>query len=500
MTRRTPVLIAIATLALAAKPAADRFKTKLSGDLQIQQALNRLTFGARPGDIEQVKKLGLKQWIDRQLHPELIAENPKLDQKLAPMKTLSMSAPEMADAYPPPQAIRAMAEGKTKLPEDPEKRQQVTALIAIYNRRKNGSQETLTAAQKKSLAQYQPPAQTVASELVEAKLYRAAYSERQLAEVMTDFWFNHFNIFIDKGPDKYLTTSYERDAIRPSVLGKFGDLVRATAHHPAMLYYLDNWQSTTVTKGRGKGLNENYARELMELHTLGVDGGYTQPDVVEVARCFTGWTIRGDTRGRAGLFGGEFFFNPRVHDNGEKTVLGVKIPAGGGQADGDKVIDILLHHPSTAKFIARKLAVRFVADEPPAALVDRMAAAFTQSEGDIAKVMAVMIQSREFLSEGAYQSKMKSPLELVVSAVRASRAELERPAQLANLLKTMGQPLYRKQEPTGYSNNGEDWTNSAALLARLNFAVALEQNKAPGLRVPSIPPGLQLRAPEFQKR
>ena len=500
MTRRPHVLIAFVTLALAAKPVADKFKTKLPGDLLIQQALNRLTFGVRPGDIGHVKKSGLKKWMDRQLHPQSVAENSKVEQKLAAMKTLTMSAAEMAEAYPPPQAIRAMAEGKAKLPEDPEKREQVTALIAIYNRRKNASQDALTPAQKKSLAQYQPPVQTVSSELVEAKLYRAAYSERQLAEVMADFWFNHFNVFLDKGPDKYLTTSYERDAIRPFVLGKFGDLVRATAHHPAMLFYLDNWQSTTVNKGRGKGLNENYARELMELHTLGVDGGYTQQDVIEVARCFTGWTIRADSRGRAGLFGGEFAFNPRGHDHGEKIVLGVTIPVGGGQTDGDQVIDILLHHPSTAKFIARKLAVRFVADEPPAALVDRMAAAFARSEGDIAKVMAVMLESREFWSEGAYQSKMKSPLELVISAVRATGAELERPGPLANLLKTMGQPLYRKQEPTGYSNNGEDWTNSAALLARLNFVVALEQNKAPGLRVASLPPGLRLRAPEFQKR
>ena len=480
--------------------AADAYKSKLSHDLQIQHTLNRLTFGARPGDAEAVKKLGLKKWIDRQLHPSSIAESPRLDEKLADLKTLPMSAAELVDAYPPPPVIRAIAEGKATLPDDPAKRDQLSALVAIYNRRKNASAEKLTPAQRKTLLLNPPPGQTVAGELVEAKLYRAVYSERQLNEVMADFWFNHFNVFLDKGADRYLTTSYEREAIRPYVLAKFGDLLRATAHHPAMLFYLDNWQSTVVGKGRAKGLNENYARELLELHTLGVDGGYTQQDVIEVARCFTGWTIRPDGRGRAGLYGGEFHFAPRLHDDGEKTVLGVKIAAGGGQQDGERVLDILMHHPSTARFIARKLALRFVADNPPAELVDKLAAVFTKSDGDIARVMAALFESREFWSEGAYQSKMKSPLELVVSAVRAAGADVERPLALANLLKTMGQPLYRKQEPTGYSNNGEDWSNSAALLARLNFAVALEQNKAPGVRIPSNAPSLNLRAPTFQKR
>lgn len=500
MNRRIAISASLLCLAVAAKPAADLFKNKLSGDLQIQHALSRLTFGARPGDAAFVKKLGLKKWISLQLHPPSIAESPKLEEKLAGLKTLTMSAPDMAETYPPPQVIKAMAEGKAKLPEDPARREQMSALVAIYNRRNHGVEERLTLAQKKSLLLNPPPGQTVAAEIVEAKLYRAVYSERQLSEVMTDFWFNHFNVFLDKGPDRYLTTSYERDAIRPHVLGKFGDLLRATAQHPAMLFYLDNWQSTVAAKGRAKGLNENYARELMELHTLGVDGGYTQQDVVEVARCFTGWTIRPDGRGRAGLYGGEFVYDPRLHDLGEKTVLGVKIPAGGGQADGEKVLDLLLRHPSTAKFMARQLATRFVADDPPAALVDRLAAKFHESGGDIAKVMETMLESREFLSEGAYQSKMKSPLELVVSAVRAAGAEVERPLALANLLKTMGQPLYRKQEPTGYSNNGEDWSNSASLLARLNFAVALEQNMASGVRVATLPPGLDLRAPAFQKR
>ena len=502
MTHRRNILLALIGCAFAATAAPDRVQKKLANHVLVSHALSRLTFGARPGDVEAVKKLGLKKWIDRQLHPEMMAENPKLDEKLAGLKTIALSASEMAAAYPPPQVIKAMAEGKLALPEDPAQREQLSALVTMYKRRQNGSDEKLTPAQRKSLLLTPPPGQTVAAELVEAKLYRATYSERQLQEVLADFWFNHFNVFLDKGADRYLTTSYERDAIRPFVLGKFRDLLRATATHPAMLFYLDNWQSTVVAKGKAKGLNENYARELMELHTLGVDGGYTQQDVGEVARCFTGWTIRpaGGARGRAGVYGGEFFFNPRLHDTGEKTVLGVKIAAGGGEQDGEQVLDILARHPSTARFIARKLAMRFVADDPPAALVERMAATFRKSDGDLAKAMSTLLESREFWSEGAYQSKMKSPLELVVSAVRAADAELERPLALANVLRTMGQPLYRKQEPTGYSNNGEDWTNSAALLARMNFAVALEENKAPGVRVAARPAALNLRAPEFQKR
>ncbi len=493
MMRRLVLSLGLLSVAFAAK-------SKLSNEQQLQHALNRLTFGARPGDVEAVKKLGLKKWIARQLHPEQIPESPRLEARLAGMKTLSLSARTLAEAYPPPQAIKAIAEGKASLPDDPEQRERLQALVTVYNRRQKGSDEKLTAAQRKNLLLTPPPAQTVAAELVEAKLLRAAYSERQLSEVLTDFWFNHFNVFLDKGPDRYLTTSYERDAIRPHVLGKFSDLLRATAHHPAMLFYLDNWQSTAAGKGRARGLNENYARELLELHTLGVDGGYTQQDVLEVARCFTGWSIQPEVSGRAGLYGGEFIFHPRQHDDGEKTVLGVKIPAGGGQNDGERVLDIVARHPSTARFLARKLAVRFVADNPPEALVQRLAEVFRKSEGDLTKVMAALFESKEFWDETAYQSKMKSPLEFVVSALRASGAELERPLALANLLRTMGQPLYRKQEPTGYSNTGEDWTNSASLLARMNFAVALEQNKAPGVRIGALPEGLSLRTPEFQKR
>lgn len=469
--------------------SADRFEQKLSNEKQVSHALDRLTFGARPGDAELVKKIGVKKWIDQQLDPQSIPENPVLEAKLGTLKTISMTSAEMVKAYPPPQ------------------------VLAAQKKKADAGGDTLPSAPSAPMA-VRRPVQTVARELVEQKIDRAVMSERQLNEVLADFWFNHFNVFLDKGADRYLTTSYERDAIRPHVLGKFSNLLRATAEHPAMLFYLDNWQSISKeagerlarfrknNKGPVRGLNENYGRELLELHTLGVDGGYTQQDVIEVARCFTGWTIRnpemGAGAGRAGLFGGSFYFDARVHDRGAKTVLGVKIPAGGGKEDGLRVLEIVAHHPSTAKFISRKLATRFVADNPPAALVERMAKTFTRTDGDLKAVMRTMLESREFWSEGAYKAKLKSPLELVASALRASGAEVANPVALAGLLQQMGQPLYRKQEPTGYSNNGEEWMSSNALLARMNFAVALEKNKLNGVTVKGT--AVNAGAPEFQRR
>jgi uncharacterized protein (DUF1800 family) len=347
------------------------------------------------------------------------------------------------------------------------------------------------------------PWQIVARELNEAKLQRVVHSNRQLDEVLADFWFNHFNVYLGKGADRHLVTAYERDAIRPHVLGKFRELLEATAKSPAMLFYLDNWQSAALAgpperipaNRRRRGLNENYGRELLELHTLGVDGGFTQKDVKEVARCFTGWTIERPQRG------GEFIFNPRLHDTGEKTVLGVTIPSGGGIEDGEKVLDIVARHPSTARFISYKLAQRFVADEPPESLVTRMAATFRKSDGDIRSVMRTMIDSREFWSEGAFRSKVKSPLELVASAVRAVNGDVESGFALANRIAQLGEPLYRKVEPTGYSNSSEAWLNSGGLVARMNFAVDLASGKVPGVKVAAASAsGLSLGSPEFQKR
>jgi uncharacterized protein (DUF1800 family) len=514
-----------------------QFFASLSRDQKIIQALNRLTFGPRPGDFAQVKAMGLKKWIDLQLHPDRIAESPQLEAKLKWLDTLGMSQSELAAKYPPRQVVLQMVRGRLPLPTDPDQRMMIQRLAARYDRQlagKNGTPERplpmssiLTPEQMRIVQRGSPqekvelfrslsgeqqdkwiesmpqglrfqminfvppdvrrklekangPERVVAQDLMEAKLLRAVYGTRQLEEVLIDFWYNHFNVFLDKGADRYLTTIYERDAIRGHVFGKFHDLLLATAKSPAMLFYLDNWQSAgpSSRRGRSRGLNENYGRELMELHTLGVDGGYTQRDVTEVARCFTGWTIKGIEKGS-----GEFYFNPQMHDNGEKTVLGVKIPAGGGESDGLKVLEIVSHHPSTARFISRKLAQRFVADNPPPSLIDKMAKTFLQKDGDLREVMKTMFDSREFWSRGAFRSKMKSPLEMVASSVRALRADVDYGVALVQQVAQLGQPLYRKLEPTGYSNQSQDWMNSASLLARMNFGLALVSGKIPGVKV-----------------
>jgi uncharacterized protein (DUF1800 family) len=549
-TPATPIIVALALLAVAASPiaakkaldSAAKFQHKLKADKQIEHALNRLSFGARPEDAATVKKMGLKRWIEQQLNPAALPENPALVAKLAPLETLTLSTAELAKRYPAPQVLLAVATGKMDMPQEPELRELYERLSARYKVRIDAKENKIadkkglerpermeepakpaavpevtdiarrrlggaTTEQRSKILRSFAPQQAVAGELTEAKIYRAVYSERQLEEVLTDFWFNHFNIYLDKGADKWLTTAFERDAVRPHVLGNFKDLLRATAEHPAMLFYLDNWQSISndtgeklrrvAPKAKTRGLNENYARELMELHTLGVDGGYTQKDVQEVARCFTGWTIREPNRG------GEFYFAPRAHDNGEKTVLGVTIPAGGGVNDGLQVIDILAKHPSTAKFLSRKLAMRFVADEPPPALVNRMAASYLKTGGDLKAVLRTMIDSPEFFSEGAYLAKMKSPLEMVAGALRATGATVTNALPVSQAIANMGQPLYRKQEPTGYSNNGEEWVNSAGLLARINFALGLSENKIPGVKIDSTQYGAvakSMGAPEWQRR
>jgi uncharacterized protein (DUF1800 family) len=550
--RNWMVLPLAGALCLAAVPPR-QFQKQLDGDQRILQALNRLTFGPRPGDLQEVKAMGLKKWIDRQLHPERIAENPVLVEKLEILDTLNMSGSELVRNYPTPQMVRQMVNGQLPFPSDPDRRLMLTKLMEKFEQRqgKGGDapsapepagprqlrafrqgtpqqrletfqalsrekQDELIGAMPPGLRQglfaiappelrrrvelASGPQQVVARDLSEGKLLRAVYSNRQLDEVLADFWFNHFNVYLDKGADRYLVTAYERDVIRPRVLGKFKDLLEATAKSPAMLFYLDNWQSVgpDAPQARGKkgarGLNENYGRELLELHTLGVDGGYTQVDVTEAARCFTGWTIFQPQRG------GEFVFNRRVHDDGAKTVLGVKIPAGGGISDGEKVLDIVARHPSTARFISKQLAMRFVADDPPASLVDRMAETFRKTDGDLRAVMKTMLESREFFSEGAYRTKLKSPLEVVASAVRSVNGEVDYAFPLANQVAQLGQPLYRKQEPTGYSNSSQEWLNSGGLLARMNFGLQLADNKIPGVKVAASTGGIALGSPEFQKR
>ncbi len=548
--RRT-VLVALASACLAVIPAisADqsrRFARQLSKADRITHALNRLTFGPRPNDAGRVRAVGLKKWIGLQLNPARIVENPILEAKLKPLDTLRMSSAELVENYPPPQLVRQMAAGQVPFPADPGRRLLIEKLAArlatpdvapmrppARGLRAGSPLERLqsflslpAAAQDEVIAALPPgarqmllpvsppeirrkilllsgPPQVVARDLMEAKLLRAVYSNRQLQEVLVDFWYNHFNVFLDKGADRYLVTEYERNAIRPHVLGKFRDLLEATAQSPAMLFYLDNWQSAGAAPPRRpfananrprRGLNENYGRELLELHTLGVDGGYTQKDVTEVARCFTGWTIIQPQRG------GAFTFNPRLHDPCEKVVLGVTIPAGGGMQDGLRVLDILARHPSTAHFISWKLVRRFVADDPPPALVDRMARTFLKSDGDLRVVMKTMLDSKEFWSEGAFRSKIKSPLEVVASALRVSGAGIDSAFNLVNQVAQLGQPLYRKQDPTGYSDSSRDWVNSAGLLARMNFAVQLANNRVPGVRMERAIPAAELGSPEFQKK
>jgi uncharacterized protein (DUF1800 family) len=478
-------------------------------DKTIVHVLNRLGFGPAPGDVERVRRFGLDKYIEQQLQPARIADD-AMASRLAGFETLTKSARELAVAY----FIPAQMERR--------RAQQQAANDPSINVEGAGKRAMRTPQQIEAMQ----AERQVLVELSQQKVLRAAYSERQLEEVMVDFWFNHFNVFAGKGQTRLYLTEYERDAIRPHVFGKFRELLGATAESPAMLFYLDNWQSTapegTATAGpdrnpnrprmragqsgrrppprrtpadsaamarprpaapeqaaqnrRRRGLNENYARELMELHTIGVDGGYTQKDVQEIARAFTGWTIANPRQG------GGFQFETRMHDDGEKTVLGHRIKAGGGKKDGEQVLDILAAHPSTARFIATKLARRFVADVPPAALVDRAAARFRATGGDIREVVRAIITSPEFFAQGAYRAKVKTPFEFVASAVRASSVETADAQLLVQAMRNLGMPLYGCQPPTGYADRADAWVNTGALLNRMNFAVALTGGRARGLR------------------
>jgi uncharacterized protein (DUF1800 family) len=533
-----------------AKVQAKLFQKKLSKDEQILHALDRLTFGPRPGDVERVQRIGLKKWIFEQLHPDRMDENPVLETQLQALESLRMTPLEALQHYPSQQMIRAIANGKQPLPDDLLLRASVERLIARYKMKqaqaglavtpsdanadlepvraleqvlspaeletvRNGNgekkrellesmpqeriEDMLIAMNQKQRQQLFPPApstirreimllnspqQVVAYDLLDSKMLRAVESTRQLGEELDDFWFNHFNVFYEKGSDRFMIPQYEREAIRPHVLGQFRDLLEATAKSPAMLFFLDNFESVRAdidmnNKNRKvkRGLNENYGRELMELHTLGVNGGYTQKDVTEVARCFTGWGIQEPRKG------GGFFYDDKLHDKGQKIVLGHVIAAGGGINDGEQVLDILARHPSTAHFISKQLAQRFVADNPPEALVKSMARTFLSTNGSIREVMKTMLNSKEFWSEGAYRAKVKSPFEMVASSARALDAHVIDGWALANQVGTLGEPLYRKLEPTGYSNLSSEWVNSAALLGRMNFALQLAQNKVESVKV-----------------
>ena len=427
--------------------------------------LNRIGFGPRPGDVSRVRDLGLQHYIDQQLRPDRIPDA-DTDARLAALTTIRMSEEAIRTQFEQPQ---------------------------IEARR----QRQLAGAGNGTEAQPPPPSpemqarnNQVMLELSQQKLLRAIYSERQLQEVLTDFWFNHFNVDARKGRDRFLLTTYEREAIRPHVLGKFRDLLEATAKSPAMLFYLDNWMSAAPDALRPgaraalrpgnrqrQGLNENYGRELMELHTLGVDGGYTQQDVTDVARAFTGWTIGNPRQG------GGYTFDRRRHDGGEKLVLGHRIAAGGGESDGEQVLDILAAHPSTSRFIATKLARRFVSDTPPEALVDRAAARFRATDGDIREVMRTILSSPEFFAPAAYRAKIKSPFEFIVSAMRTTAAEVQDATPLVRALQQLGMPLYACQPPTGYKDTAEAWVNTGALVNRMNIALALSSNRMRGVAI-----------------
>jgi len=595
--RRAAALFSILTLLSATfvagvsaqRPKSQAAVTKLSEEQRVLHVLNRLGFGARPGDVERVKAMGIEKYLAQQLEPSKI-EDAAADAKVQNLEVLRMTTAQLYEKYPQPGQLLRQLQRRGDLPADlAEARENRTkgganatpaasgsvsnngTMTGEMSAETGKSNDNKTAAPglpngdpanllnneeyRKVIRDYyaknnlrQP--QFLTGELHASRILRAVYSERQLQEVMVDFWTNHFNIFAGKGADRWLLPAYDRDTIRPHTMGKFYDLLLATAESPAMLFYLDNFQSVSPNSkpgplaGQGpgaqrgplgrmrvgggnrqpqsmpneprvsmsnnpqdqrpqlqrpQGINENYARELMELHTVGVNGGYTQKDVQEVARCFTGWTIFAPRGGAAAAQAitnmnsrraemlrenaGKFHFAQNKHDDGEKIVMGHKIPAGGGIKDGLMVLDILAHHPATAKFIATKLARRFVMDNPSPALVDRVAAAFTKSDGDIRETLKAIFFSPEFNSLEAYRSKIKRPFELAISAVRTLGADTNGGPGFHQWIARMGQPLYGFQTPNGYSDFAEDWVNTGALLERLNFGLSLASNRIPGTRV-----------------
>jgi uncharacterized protein (DUF1800 family) len=585
---------------------------------KVLHALNRLTFGPRPGDVAAVQAMGLEAWFQRQLHPESLDDS-ALEARLDAYPAMRLSEEELIQRFPPPQMIRQLAKNGGGSPSDPIEHAIYLDATANYeaNRKKleqadtaaggvttaatkpsddpaagnmasvdaagkpiptgdadtdnlmqdlamvaNGGDEAadakagkgkrsveampsdevqavltlspderfrqlvamspekmmqfraglkplqrlmlvqgLTPQQVESIEAMQGPARVVGAEALESRLMRDIYSQRQLQAVMTDFWLNHFNVYVRKnGNEPYLLPGYLRETILPNSLGKFEDLLVATAKSPAMLMYLDNWQSVgpdsqaatrvkrvqtarpngKIAQALPKGINENYARELMELHTLGVGGGYSQQDVVEVAKCFTGWTIDRPYQVGTGGTGG-FVYQQNRHEPGTKTVLGHTI-AEGGESEGLEVLHILATSPATAHFVSQKLAVRFVSDDPPPALVNAMAATFLKSGGDMKAVLTTMFHAKEFWSPQVYRAKVKTPLEFLTSAVRASDASVQNALPLVQALDRLGMPVYGMQTPNGYSWMGEGWVSSNALISRMNFALVLSGNRLPGTK------------------
>ncbi len=563
-----PTGVVLPAPAASAEPAKDKKPkqdaavkglpiTELSADEAIFHALNRLAYGPRPGDVERVRQMGLTKWIEQQLNPNAMDDR-AVEARLEQFPTLRMSTAKLLAEYPRPKQQQKQGGAKEARLEQREEQRRANAAAATVAKDVSDKSEmaeqtpgeqtpaessegtkddanatspmkqepaemnaaTRGAGRRNLLGGGDPNAvpraiaddskrpQRVVEELAMAKVARAVYSERQLQQIMDDFWFNHFNVFAGKGEDRWFLTAYERDVIQPHTMGKFKDLLTATAKSPAMLFYLDNFLSADPraaqrvaaqragrqwrrggfgrpwpqrapqqqqAKKNVRGLNENYGRELMELHTLGVDGGYTQKDVTEVARCFTGWTVE-KPREYA-----DFKFDERLHDPDPKMVLGKKIHSG-GMKDGEQVIELLARHPSTAKFISTKLARRFVSDTPPQSLVQRMAQTFQSGDGDIRAVLKTMVYSPEFWSREAYRSKIKTPFELVVSTARALGSDVDTPMPLVQWIGRIGEPLYQCQPPTGYADKAEAWVNTGALLNRLNYSLALAGNKVRGSR------------------
>jgi uncharacterized protein (DUF1800 family) len=446
----------------------------------IVHVLNRIGFGPRAGDIERVRRAGLAAFVEQQLHPDTISD-PDLDWRLQALTTRTTDARAFASRYYLPMvAARAdlAAQRAGRLPPGAPLRALLMPIAALTL--PGGDKPAAAVGQNGVLPEewsFERRNQQVLQELQAGKLLRAVYSERQLEEVLVDFWFNHFNVFAGKIEDKPVMLEYERDVVRPHVLGRFRDLLGAVAKSQAMLFYLDNWLS------RGGRLNENYARELMELHTLGVDGGYTQQDVVEVARAFTGWTMR-KPREASG-----FTFDEKMHDRGEKRVLGRALKAGRGVEDGEEVLDLLARHPSTARFVASKLARRLVADDPPPSLVDRAARVFRATDGDLREVVRAILTSPEFFGLGARRAKMKTPFEFVASALRATGAEMIVANASAGTIAALGEPLYQCLPPTGYGDRAAAWVATGSLIDRLNFVQALTGGRIGGVRVNLARPG-----------
>jgi uncharacterized protein (DUF1800 family) len=570
--------------------SADKSASKradLQGDARVLHALNRLTFGPRPGDLEAVRAMGLDKWFDQQLHPKSINDS-DLNARLTEFPAMQWNPEELLFRVPSNAIIRQALDGKLPVPERgalravyldqmfrvSQKRQekqekqaaaqqnqpananpaiastttqsgneQQTAAVADTNQMSMSATSPVTAPppdngefhrmielgpqqRVQQLIAMQPesfeaffkslkpqqrnallddlspdlreaaldlenPQRLVNEEIVAQRLTRDIYSNAQLQEVMTDFWLNHFNVFLHKNDETpYYLVSFERDVVRPRALGKFEDLLEATAHSPAMMLYLDNASSIgpdslaaeraerrpSNGKKKREGLNENYARELMELHTVGVNGGYTQADVTQVARILTGWTVERPQRG------GGFQFEPNRHEPGSKMVMGTKFKDRGEQ-EGRELLHMLATRPATAQFISRKLAVRFVSDDPPQALVDRMAKTFLSSDGDVSAVLSTLFHSPEFWDANVYRTKVKTPVEFVVSAARAANADIRNMQPLANAAREMGMPLYGCVTPNGYSWKADAWVSTNALINRMNFALSLAANRLPGISI-----------------